>query len=313
MHQMSGLEPPFRDYWYPVARLQLDAPPHHTRILERDYVLYSIGGEASIRDLRCPHRGADLSRGQVQERSLVCPYHGLRFDGQGRCSQDLAEPAARHMTKQDGLLWVAPGALPVAPPILISKYVPPERRRFIVGPISWNASAPQIADNFVDVSHFAFVHEQTIGKSDTNPRLDIVEETEDGFVFTYRHRAKRIIGGGNYATLRRTLTYTFLDPFIVIINITYDDLIGENDIIVLIIVPIDVGRSHFFKIVSTTRIDLSHEQMEAEARLQKEMTEEDRLISEALPSFYPLAAPSIRVPFDEPAELLRMHLLRKLA
>ncbi|NIO07248.1 MAG: Rieske 2Fe-2S domain-containing protein, partial [Deltaproteobacteria bacterium] len=41
---------------------------------------------------RCPHRGASLSYGRVEERGLACAYHGWLFDGKGNCLETPAEP-----------------------------------------------------------------------------------------------------------------------------------------------------------------------------------------------------------------------------
>ena len=43
------------------------------------------GGEVSAFPARCPHRLVPLAAASVADGRLQCPYHGWRFDGDGRC------------------------------------------------------------------------------------------------------------------------------------------------------------------------------------------------------------------------------------
>ncbi|CAM9198298.1 unnamed protein product, partial [Sphacelaria rigidula] len=91
------------------------------QLLGKNLVLWRDGqGEWACFEDRCPHRAAPLSEGRVEEDgSLLCAYHGWRFDADGKClkipqsdrdGRDEAQPAAcaaAHPTKvaQD-LIWV---------------------------------------------------------------------------------------------------------------------------------------------------------------------------------------------------------------
>lgn len=63
----------------------------------------------------CPHRGAELSRGQVMGGLIACPEHGWRFDVNGQVIRRLttsnaclegARAMAYDAEEIDGVVWV---------------------------------------------------------------------------------------------------------------------------------------------------------------------------------------------------------------
>ncbi|MBY8605616.1 aromatic ring-hydroxylating dioxygenase subunit alpha [Burkholderia arboris] len=52
----------------------------------RVVVFQGEGGQLHILDGYCPHMGADLGRGQVDGDTLVCPFHGWSWAGDGTCA-----------------------------------------------------------------------------------------------------------------------------------------------------------------------------------------------------------------------------------
>ena len=44
------------------------------------------GGRIRAVEDRCPHRLYPLSTGEIRGDDIECGYHGLRFDGTGRCT-----------------------------------------------------------------------------------------------------------------------------------------------------------------------------------------------------------------------------------
>ena len=75
-----------RRSWHAVA-LEADvaAAPVPVTLLDERLVLARLDGEIRAFDDQCPHRGAALSVGWVDEDQLVCPYHGWRYGGDGGC------------------------------------------------------------------------------------------------------------------------------------------------------------------------------------------------------------------------------------
>jgi len=93
-----------RHYWQPVALLDefsahtdprmAQRPLKALRILGEDLVLMrGANGRFGLLARHCPHRGADLAYGRHEGDSLRCPFHGWRFDLEGKCLETPAEPA----------------------------------------------------------------------------------------------------------------------------------------------------------------------------------------------------------------------------
>lgn len=85
-----------RRYWWPVGfSSELEAGKSMpTRILGEDLILYRDGsGRVGLLDERCPHRGASLQLGRVEQDGIRCCYHGWKFDAAGKCLDMPTEPA----------------------------------------------------------------------------------------------------------------------------------------------------------------------------------------------------------------------------
>ena len=167
-----------RSLWHPVCAA--DALPTGTplaaTLLGEALVLWRDGqGAAQVFSDRCPHRGASLSLGCVRDGQLECAYHGWRFDGGGRCVAipavpGFVPPATHTATRFDlreayGLLWVrlepTPDGTGDVPPFDAEH--DPRLRKVLVGPYDVATSAPRIVENFLDLSHFGFIHAGLLG------------------------------------------------------------------------------------------------------------------------------------------------------
>src|SRR6185312_1975454 len=86
-----------RGFWQPVHHAE-DVPPGRgkpIKVMGQDYTLYrGKDGATHLVDARCPHRGAQLSIGWVEDDCIRCFYHGWKFDGSGQCIEQPAEPAS---------------------------------------------------------------------------------------------------------------------------------------------------------------------------------------------------------------------------
>ena len=77
-----------RRYWLPVAATSELRPGTvlPVRVLGEDLAVFrTTGGTLGLLDARCPHRGASLVHGIVDDCTIRCAYHGWRFDAAGAC------------------------------------------------------------------------------------------------------------------------------------------------------------------------------------------------------------------------------------
>lgn len=85
-----------RRHWQPVAltdELEGPRPVRAVRALGQDFVLFrDEKGQLGLIDRGCPHRGADLAFGRLEDGGLRCPFHGWLFDARGQCLETPAEP-----------------------------------------------------------------------------------------------------------------------------------------------------------------------------------------------------------------------------
>ncbi|OBG94464.1 2Fe-2S ferredoxin [Mycobacterium sp. E136] len=113
------------------------------------------GGTLAVGPAACPHLGADLSTGTVDCGTLICPWHGLRFDG-GRTWSWRPFPA-----HDDGVLaWVrldaVGGETPTETPILPVR--PDEPRLSAVTRLVGTCEPADVIANRLDPWHGAWFH-----------------------------------------------------------------------------------------------------------------------------------------------------------
>ena len=86
-----------RRYWQPAAlldELSGERPVVPVRLLGQDFVLFrDEAGRVGMLDRDCPHRGADLAFGRLEQGGLRCAFHGWLFAADGACLETPAEPA----------------------------------------------------------------------------------------------------------------------------------------------------------------------------------------------------------------------------
>lgn len=118
-----------RSAWYAVAEsAEVTREPFRRIILNEPLVLFrtEAGDPVGLEDICC-HRLAPLSSGQLIGDTIECPYHGLRFDTEGKCTHvpgTTSVPARARVRKYPlleryGFVWAWPGSPTLADPTLI--------------------------------------------------------------------------------------------------------------------------------------------------------------------------------------------------
>ncbi|HWK91275.1 MAG TPA: aromatic ring-hydroxylating dioxygenase subunit alpha [Luteimicrobium sp.] len=188
-------------YWYPVAKSdEVTEGPLGATLLDVPLVVYRFEGEVVVADNLCTHRGMMLSLGEDQHdgKGIKCPYHGLRFGAAGRCTSIPAHPDDKipermHLrsygaVERYGLVWAclaaAPGDEPVIPPV--PHWDDPGFQQINCPWIDIEAFAGRQVEGFLDVAHFAFVHDKSFADS-SNPVVPDYTPvvTADGFETEY--------------------------------------------------------------------------------------------------------------------------------
>jgi phenylpropionate dioxygenase-like ring-hydroxylating dioxygenase large terminal subunit len=217
--ESSGAKFNWQKAWYPLAVVQDLDPGRPTKLelLGEDLVAWRDGaGVWRVFEDRCPHRNVPLSEGRVEkDGTLLCSYHGWRFNGEGRVTaipQAKAErlpvlktnprgcASTRPTQVRLGVLWVwgetsehaAEESARCAPNLPPEAEDPALRDRLSFSvwshrdlPYGWEVAM----ENVTDPSHVFVAHHNTTGNRYTDPsplELAWVREpsNEGGFKFT---------------------------------------------------------------------------------------------------------------------------------
>jgi vanillate O-demethylase monooxygenase subunit len=197
MHQMAGRDTPFiQDEWYVVAyRGEIGRSLLKRTIIGRRLVLFrTTTGEAVALDDRCAHRSYPLSAGTLDGDTVVCGYHGMRFDRDGEC---IEVPSQTTCPKGIG----------------VRKYPLVERGPFVWGwfgteshadesripPTPWlesdgwtssqdyfqlSGNYVSLHENLLDLTHLSYVHAGSFGTPEYARAPYAVESTEGRFRIT---------------------------------------------------------------------------------------------------------------------------------
>jgi phthalate 4,5-dioxygenase oxygenase subunit len=93
-----------RQYWMPAAlseELDKKRPIIPIKLMGEDLVLFrNDQGDLGLIDRHCPHRGADLCYGRLEDGGLRCIFHGWHFSPNGQCLEQPGEPEGSKLYKQ---------------------------------------------------------------------------------------------------------------------------------------------------------------------------------------------------------------------
>nr|WP_246277258.1 Rieske 2Fe-2S domain-containing protein [Neobacillus endophyticus] len=77
----------FPSAWYAICfATEIKKKPIRRKVIGRNIVLFrDRQGKINALHAYCPHRGADLSLGCVKDDTIMCHYHGWKFNGAAKC------------------------------------------------------------------------------------------------------------------------------------------------------------------------------------------------------------------------------------
>ncbi|MCY0967469.1 aromatic ring-hydroxylating dioxygenase subunit alpha [Parathalassolituus penaei] len=132
------------------------------------------GKVAAVEDF-CPHRGAPLSLGYVENGKLVCGYHGLAMNRDGKTAsmpgqRVRAFPCVKPFAviERYGFVWVWPGKAAEAREDLLPQCEWAESPDWAYGGGLYhiNCDYRLMIDNLMDLTHETYVHSTSIGQKE---------------------------------------------------------------------------------------------------------------------------------------------------
>ncbi|CAN1511465.1 HcaE Phenylpropionate dioxygenase and related ring-hydroxylating dioxygenases, large terminal subunit [Rhabdaerophilaceae bacterium] len=161
--------------WYAAAYdVEVNRALLARTICDQHVVLYrrQDGVAVALADA-CWHRLVPLSRGRLKGDEVVCSYHGLVFNAEGRCtfmpSQETINPSAcvksYPLVERHRFLWIWPGDPALANPDLIPDMHWNQHPQWAGDgrTIKVKCDYRLVLDNLMDLTHETFVHGSSIG------------------------------------------------------------------------------------------------------------------------------------------------------
>lgn len=168
----------FINFWYAADwGDNLKEQPLKVKMLGQNFVLFrDAQGDAHCLSNTCPHRGGSLGAGMVVDGDIECPYHGMRYGGDGLCTRipslgrstkppPRAKVDSYPVREKYGLIFVFLGDLPEEerPPIMeVTQWEDP-KYRFTKKDNIIEANYGIVMENGLDTTHTEFVHSDIMG------------------------------------------------------------------------------------------------------------------------------------------------------
>ncbi|CAN5541387.1 molybdenum cofactor-independent xanthine hydroxylase subunit HpxD [soil metagenome] len=301
--RLTNTDPALRRAWHPVARSgEVTNAQVKVTLLGEDWVLARLGRDRQIAAYvdRCPHRLIPLSAGRVDQVDgvgvLRCGYHGWCFDADGTCVDIPALTTTAHrparadattpfaVTEYMGIIWIAPEE-PVVGLIDMPEQHDPA---FMLGELPGTTAAigaGLMIENFMDMTHFPFVHAATIGTPEAEKPEDTVVE-RNGYTMTIegRHPFPNSNDPGVAAGLRdliqhRIVTSTHHAPFPARRRVD-DRESGATNVILLTVQPIDDDHARVYFSILRNDLDGDPARMAACLGDEHAISTEDLVLQE---------------------------------
>jgi len=195
---MANRHTPFvYNEWYVAAfatEVSRDFLPR--RLLGKRVVLFRTeSGEPVALSDRCAHRAYPLSLGTLEGDTIVCGYHGFRFDVQGNCVEVPSASkcpkgigVARYPVVEKGpLVWIWMGDPDAADTALLPEqdWLSSPAWKHSQGSFHLNANYVSMHENLLDLTHLSYLHANTFGTPDY-ARAAFRSEIREGYFALHR-------------------------------------------------------------------------------------------------------------------------------
>jgi vanillate O-demethylase monooxygenase subunit len=257
-------------FWHPVAFAhEVGVAPAKARLLDVDLVIYRTSAGISVARDICPHRGTRLSRGGIIDDMLVCPMHGLHFDGAGQCRKipSIADPNVHIPPSfrlnsvmsevRYGIVWACLSGEPIWPLPVWSGIENPDFTKLYFPVESWAAGAPWHVENFNDLAHVPWIHDGTFGghTGAPVPRYEVLH-TDYGMTFhvPYTEGGNRFPDGVRAENRDVIYRYELTFPFTTLLRVEPT----ESDYILFyadVASPVSAHESRIFQVSTDTTGD----------------------------------------------------------
>lgn len=184
-----------KNAWYVAATSnELKNKPLGRKICNINMVFYRSSKEVIALENFCPHRGAALSLGYIEEDGVVCGYHGLKVGCKGQVL-DMPEQNPKKIPCIDyflviekyGFIWIWPGEKELAKEELIPelKWANDPQWAYAGDVFHIKCNYKFMIDNLMDLTHEKYVHSNSIGQEEID-ESPVSTQIEDGDVVTSR-------------------------------------------------------------------------------------------------------------------------------
>lgn len=263
--------------WIPAVTLhEIDNPeraPVRVQLLGRPFVAFRDGrGKIGFLDEHCPHRGASLALGRLDDCGITCIYHGWKMAADGEILDTpniLGDDVKKRMRARayptrvaGGIVWAYIGDAEEEPEFPRFSWFDLDDDHVLTNRHIVDCNFVQVQESLVDTTHLGFLHSNGMRAADDSdldyakkvgamaidlaPKLE-VEDTDYGF----RYVALRRDGKGGYDA--RVTTY--VAPF---------TILNANGDIGLFVVPMGDTRTSFIHVFWDRRRKINVEPLRSE-------------------------------------------------
>ena len=167
-----------RNAWYVAGwSSEFGEELRRVTIIEQHMAMFrsSNGVVVAVEDL-CPHRFLPLSKGKRVGDEIQCGYHGMTFDGKGKCTRvpgrdkvlEHADIRSYPVHEKHEIVWIwmgDPSKADTAEIFDLPQLSDPAWDAHQGDQLHLKSNYLNVAENLVDPAHVSFVHPTTLGNS----------------------------------------------------------------------------------------------------------------------------------------------------